>query len=237
MLIDRIKRRLHREIVADPVLHAIVINLYMNGEEYPHLVDDYFPIHAAEDAALAASMRQHVAEEDKHVRLYARAIEKLGQPVLRLPMADIFNAVIVSHTPASFAIAATDDRDARTLKLAHFLAHAHYLEKRIERSLNYHVDACAHSPVPYTAKAVGAVLSDEMRHVRYTREAVLHLLPRRVAHDVLRVHRRAERKANLEFSSTQLGRLMRDHRRRFSRGGGIVYRGCASLMNVLAAHV
>src|ERR1041384_6978513 len=100
MIVDRIKRRLHREIVADPVLHALVLNLYMNGEEYPHLVDDYFPVHAAEDPELAASMRRHVEEEDKHVLLYAKAIEKLEQPVLRLPMADIFNAVIRGHTPA-----------------------------------------------------------------------------------------------------------------------------------------
>ena len=38
--IDAVKRRLHREIVADPVLHGLVLNLYLNGEEYPHLVDD-----------------------------------------------------------------------------------------------------------------------------------------------------------------------------------------------------
>lgn len=237
MIVDRVKRRLHREIVADPVLHALVLNLYLNGEEYPHRVDDYFPVHAAEDPDLADSMRRHVADEDKHVQLYARAIEKLGQPVLKLPLADVFNEVIRGHTPASFAIAAGDGRDARRLKLAHFLAHAHYLEKRIARSLEFHADACAQAAHPYPVKAVGAVLADETRHVRYTREAVIHLLPRGLAHEVLRVHRRAERQANLDFSSRQLGRLLRDHRRRFSRGGRLVYRGCVAAMKVLAAHV
>src|SRR6187399_3694320 len=33
-LIDDIKRRLHRDIVAYSVLHGCVLNLYLNGEQY-----------------------------------------------------------------------------------------------------------------------------------------------------------------------------------------------------------
>ena len=43
MVIDGVKARLHRDIVADPVLHGMVLNLYLNGEQYPHRVSDYFP--------------------------------------------------------------------------------------------------------------------------------------------------------------------------------------------------
>ena len=45
-IIAGIKRRLHRDIVADPVLHGLVLNLYLNGEQYPHRVSDYFPFAA-----------------------------------------------------------------------------------------------------------------------------------------------------------------------------------------------
>ena len=34
-LAQAIKRRLHRDIVADPVLHGRVLNLYLNGELIP----------------------------------------------------------------------------------------------------------------------------------------------------------------------------------------------------------
>src|SRR5262249_19838696 len=53
MIVERVKRRLHRDIVADPVAHGLVLNLYLNGEHYPHRVDDYFPLAAADDPALA----------------------------------------------------------------------------------------------------------------------------------------------------------------------------------------
>src|SRR5258707_1861645 len=98
-IIRGIKRRLHRDIVADPVLHGRVLNLYLNGEQYPHRVADYFPMAAVEDAALARRMRAHLHEEDKHVALYRRAIRALGQPVVELPLPDVYNTVIRRHTP------------------------------------------------------------------------------------------------------------------------------------------
>jgi hypothetical protein len=229
-LIDTIKRRLHRDIVADPLLHGLVLNLYLNGEQYPHLVDDYFPIAVGAEWGLAETMRNHLADEDKHVALYTKAISKLDQPVLNLPMADIFNEVIRTHTPASFAMREGDDRDARRLKLAHFLAHAHFLEKRIARSLDYHVEACAHAASPYPEKAVAAVLHDEMHHVTYTRAAVHELLPSRTANEVLEMHRRAEHRANIDFSQRQMGRLLREYAGRFSLGHRLLFRGSAALL-------
>lgn len=228
--IDAIKRKLHREIAADPVLHALVLNLYLNGEEYPHKVDDYFPVAIGDRFGLGDAMRAHLADEDKHVALYTKAIEKLEQPVRTLPMGDIFNAVIRRHTPASFTMSPNDSSDAHRLKLAHFFGHAHFLEKRIARSLDYHVEACEHSPSPYSVKAVTAVLRDETHHVAYTREAVIDLLPRTDAAAVLAVHAAAEHKANLDFSATQMTRLLRDHARRFSTSGRMMFSACAFLL-------
>jgi hypothetical protein len=123
-----------------------------------------------------------------------------------------------------------DSSDAQRLKLAHFLAHAHFLEKRIARSLDYHVEACAHSPSPYSAKAVAAVLRDETHHVAYTREAVIDLLPAADANAVLATHAAAEHKANIDFSATQITRLMRDHASRFSTSGRMLFGACALLL-------
>jgi hypothetical protein len=228
--VDAIKRKLHRDIVADPLLHGLVLNLYLNGEQYPHLVDDYFPIAVGAEWGLADSMRSHLADEDKHVALYTRAIVKLDQPVLNLPMADIFNEVIRTHTPVSFAMHQEDNRDARRLKLAHFLAHAHFLEKRIARSLDYHVEACAHAASAYPAKAVEAVLRDETHHVDYTRRAVCELLPSTAANEVLALHKTAERRANLDFSTRQMSRLLREYAQRFSIGHRLLFRGSVTLL-------
>jgi hypothetical protein len=233
-LVDRIKTRLHRDIVADPVLHGMVLNLYLNGEQYPHRVSDYFPFAAVEEPELERRMRAHMADEDKHIALYTRAIERLGQPVTVQPLDETFNGVIRNHTPASFTLEAGDSRDTCRCKLAHFFAHLHFLEKRVARSLEYHHAACAHSVSDYPGKVVGAVLGDEMRHVRYTREVVSEVVPARIATDILRVHAHAERRANLDFSAGQLGRLAREQAARFGARGWI-YGACASLLRGVLA--
>lgn len=230
LIVDRIKKRLHRDIVADPVLHGLVLNLYLNGEQYPHRVSDYFPFAAVEEPELERRMRSHMADEDKHIALYTRALEKLGQPVVVQPLDETFNGVIRAHTPASFALAEGDSRDTCRHKLAHFFGHLHFLEKRVARSLEYHLDACAHSISDYPQKVIGAVLGDETRHVRYTREVVGEVVPARIAADVLRIHARAERRANLDFSSGQLGRLVRERAAHFPRLRGRIYGACASLL-------
>jgi len=230
MIIAGIKARLHRDIVADPVLHGLVLNLYLNGEQYPHRVSDYFPLAAADDPVLERMMRDHMADEDKHIALYKRAIEKLEQPIQVQPLEDIFNGVIRRHTQVSFAIEPGDDRDTCRRKLAHFFAHLHFLEKRVATSLQYHLDACAHSATDYPAKVIGAVLGDEVRHVRYTRDVVTQLLPARAAKEVLATHARAERRANLDFSASQLGRLVREQAARFPRWRGAFYRTCTAML-------
>ena len=74
------------------------------------------------------------------------------------------------------------------------------------------------------------MLGDEFRHVRYTREVVMQLLPARRANEVLAMHARAERRANLDFSAFQLGRLVREQAARFPRWRGAFYRVCTAML-------
>jgi hypothetical protein len=232
-LVRTVKRRLHRDIVADPVLHARVLNLYLSGEAYPHTVDDYFPVDSVACPDLAAAMAEHFRDENKHVALYTKAIEKLGQAVVDLPPEHIFNHVIRSHTVQPWRVEDGLSRDALDDRIAQFLAHAHWLERRIEHSLGIHAEACLHSPCGYTHKAVAAVLNDETRHVRYTRDAVFDLVPRQRAQDILEHHRQAEHRANLDFSSRQLQRLLREESGRWSAGGRALYGSCAAALRGL----
>ena len=234
-LIDSIKKQLHRDIVANPVLHARVLNLYLCGEAYPHAVDDYFPVEHVECPELAQMMSTHMQEEDKHIALYAKAIEKLGQQVIDLPNACIFNHVIRSHTAEPWKVESQLDRDAKRDKVANFLAHAHWLEKRVEHSLTMHLEACAHSPSPYPGKAVAAVLSDETRHVRYTREAIFDLVPRQRAIDIIEAHRGAEYRANLDFSSSQLRRLIGEEGSHWPSARKPFYQACSFVMRGVLA--
>lgn len=230
MIAGIIKRRLHRDICRDPVLHGLVLNLYLNGEEYPHRIDDYFPVWAVRDEHLCSAMRSHMQDEDKHVALYKKAIRKLEQPIVELPLAEVYNEIIRGYTEQSFRVDRKDCADQRTLKIAGFFAHLHYLEKRIARSLEFHLDGCASSPSDYSEKAVGVVYGDETYHVEYTHEAVFHLLPNDRAKRVLTHHRRAEARANLDFSSQQLIRLTKNYADRFPRSRRRIYRYASSLL-------
>jgi hypothetical protein len=222
-IVSSLKRRLHRDIVADPVLHGRVLNLYLNGEQYPHRVAGYFPMAAVEDVALERRMRAHLREEDKHVALYSRAIRALGEPVVELPLPEVYNTVILRHTPPARA-------DDRREALANFLSHLHFLETRVAQSLEFHLDACAHSASPYPAKAVDVILRDERGHAAYTREAVFELVPRPMAHRILAVHRRAETRANREFSARELKRLLCHEHSRFAASSRALYAGAATLL-------
>src|SRR4051794_19742697 len=122
--------------------HGWVLNLYRGGERYPQRVCDYFQSDFAPTEELAMRLRQHAAEEDKHVHLFSKAINDLGQPVVEIEIGDVFNEVIRSFTPGTFHIVESDSPEVRRRKLANFLAHAHHLEKRVERSFAYHVEAC-----------------------------------------------------------------------------------------------
>jgi hypothetical protein len=175
-------------------------------------------------------------DEDRHAALYAKAIGKLGQPVVQLPIADVFNEVIRTHTHVDFAMQQDDDDAMRRIKLAHFFGHLHFLETRVVRSLEYHAEACASGASRYVSKVVQAILDDERHHVSYTRAAVESLLPRAQARAVLATHRRAEAKANLDFSSRQLGRLVREQAQRFPARSRLVYFGCAKAMEAMLFH-
>jgi hypothetical protein len=228
----------HHDLVAHPATHAWVLNLYRAGERHPELVNDYFPARHAPWPWLARDLERHEADERRHVRMYSHAIEHMGEAVEDLRGTSVFNEVIRACTPVSFHVADDDTPDAVRLKLAHFCAHAHFLEARIARSLAYHYDACARVPERWrVAKVVARVLRDEERHTRYTREAVGELVDRRTARDVLDVHRRGERRANLLFSSTQVKTFFARFGARLPVHRHLAYRACAALMQEASAHV
>ena len=234
-VVDSIKQQLHRDIVADPILHARVLNLYLCGEAYPHAVDDYFPVQHVDCPELAAKMRSHLREEDKHVVLYGKAIQKLGAEVLQLPEWCIFNHVIRTHTPESWRVDSGLDRQSRLDKVANFFAHAHFLESRVARSLEYHHDACVRAGCDYAGRVVGLVLSDELHHVEYTREAVYDLVSRDRANKILENHRAAEFRANLDFSYRQLRRLLIEEPARWPGSHALFYRSCSFVMQGVLA--
>jgi len=203
-IIDSIKGRFHTDLVANPTTHGWVLNLYRGGERYPQRVCDYFQSDFAPTRELAVRLRQHAAEEDKHVHLFSHALKSIEQPVIEIELGDVFNEVIRSFTPGTFHIVGSDPPEMRRRKLANFLAHAHHLEKRVARSFAYHIDACERSGRHGIAQLVARARHDEEGHVRYTRAAVFELLTRREAQEVMAVHRRAERRANLVFSQRQV---------------------------------
>jgi hypothetical protein len=229
-IIDSIKGCFHRELVSNPVTHGWVLNLYRGGERYPQRVCDYFQSDFAPTKELAAQIRQHAAEEDKHVHLFSQALRSIEQPVVEVEIGDVFNEVIRSFTPGTFHILETDSTEARRRKLANFMAHAHHLEKRVSRSFAYHIDACERAHRSEVADVVARAKADEEKHVTYTRATVFDLLTRREARDVMTVHRRAEAKANLVFSQRQVRNFLEHFGNGTSKRRQWAFRICATIM-------
>ena len=87
----------------------------------------------------------------------------------------------------------------------------------------------------FPGKAVAAVLSDEHRHVSYTREVIFDLVPRQRANDIIAAHRVSEHRANLDFSASQLRRLMVEERPRWPASRRPFYAACSFVMRGVLA--
>lgn len=203
-IFSSLKQVWHDELASSPDTHAWVLSLYRAGEFHPQTVDDYFPTDAADDPELRERLRAHRADEARHVALYDHAIARLGQETETFTGADVFNCVIRSETPVDLATGRLDSPDGRAERVAHFLAHAYFLESRVARSLELHLEASSRAGRPHVAKVVASVYADELKHVSYTLEGVRHLLPRARAEAVLALHREGEARANLAFSARQV---------------------------------
>jgi hypothetical protein len=236
MLVDGAKSRVHDDLVSDPAVHGWALNLYRAGERYPQTVADYFPVEAAPSPQLAQDLRDHRRDETRHTAMYEHAIRAIGQPVVEMTGEDVFNVVVRGQTVESFTIGPADGAELRRLKVAHFLTHAHFLEKRVARSLEYHRDACERGGAWEVERAVTAVLRDESHHVRYTAEAARALLTHAEAAAVFAHHRHAEAVSNLLFSSRQI----RAYTSRFPGKPALrrrLYRLGGRLMEEAARHV
>lgn len=208
-LVHRVKSAWHRELASRPETHAWILNLYRAGERHPQTVLDYFPLEHAPCPALAEKMRRHREDEVRHTRMYESAIRGLGQAVEEHTGLDVFNNAIRASTPASFAIDADTPLCERTRRLAHFLAHAYFLETRVARSLEYHLEACALNGAPQVNAVVAKVHADELRHTSYTLDAVRELVGASEARSILALHQHAEARANRAFSARQVHYFMR----------------------------
>ena len=56
-IVDSVKGRFHRELVANPLTHGWVLNLYRSGERYPQRVCDYFQSDFAPTQELAVLLQ------------------------------------------------------------------------------------------------------------------------------------------------------------------------------------
>ena len=220
-LVDWAKERWHRDLVSDPMIHGWALNLYRAGERYPQTVTDYFPVESAPHAALAESLRVHRQDEERHTAMYAHAIHALGQPVVDLDADDVFNVVIRSYTTESFTVTAADDAETRRLKVAHFLVHAHTLEKRIARSLEYHLEACGSAGAPAVTRIAEA-------QARIAVEAKMHAMEQAL--------KQAEARANLAFSARQVRAFARRFVGRSPAHHRQFYRFCGVVMEQAAEH-
>jgi hypothetical protein len=236
-IIDNLKEKFHHDLVSHPVVHGWVLNLYRGGERYPQRVCDYFQSDFAPTGELASALERHSADENKHVRLFSRAIKLLEQPVVEIEMGDIFNEVIRSFTPGTFHITESDSADARRKKLANFLAHAHFLEKRVARSFAYHLDACERAGKFEIINLLQIAKQDEDRHVQYTREAVYDLLRKEEADRIMDTHLRVESKANLCFSQKQVRIFLERFSTHIPKHRAFLYRVCQMLMEGAGQYV
>lgn len=233
-VVDRLKLSWHRDLASHPVTHAWVLNLYRAGEQHPEKVGDYFPHQHAPWPELAADLARHASDERRHTLLYAKAIERIGGVVEDLEGWDVFNRVIRDHTPVPFSIHEGDAPDLVRKKLGHFLLHAHCLERRVLRSVEYHAEACAQLGKQREAKLVAGVHADEARHVAYSKEAAFELLGRREALDAIAIHARAEAAADKAFSAFQVRVFMDRHARHVPLSRRLVYTACAAMMEARA---
>lgn len=238
MLHAYLKLQWHRDLVATPSAHAWVLNLYRAGELYPTTVDDYFPAAHAPWPWLASALEEHRRDELRHGAMLAKLVRDYGEPLRDdLHGEDVYNAVIRRCTESSFRVEPGEQGDKVRLRLAHFLAHAHHLETRVARSLELHREACELAGLELARRYLTTILSDERRHVGYTRVALFELVPAATARAVLAQHERSEARANLLFSQHQVRTYLRAQPRASTPAWRAFYRLSAAVQAEVAKHV
>lgn len=232
-----VKRWWHRDLVSDAATHAWVLNLYRAGERHPETVTDYFPVALAPFPWLAEALTRHRDDERRHGQMLARAIARMGERVDDdVAHEDVFNHVIRRCTGRDFSCDTGAPEGERRETLAHFLAHAHHLERRVATSLGYHLDACQAARSEVAAVVIARIRDDELRHLGYTRGAVYELVPKARGDALMELHRDAEARANLLFSQRQVRRFLRDFPDAATASRRGLYRFCAWLQETSARH-
>jgi len=223
-----LKVRLHAQLAADPHTHAWTLSLYRAGEHHPETVLDYFPHEAARPRWpwLADQLKRHAGDERRHTALYTKVIRELGEEPLELDGLDVLNNTIRSRTRATWEIRPEDGPEVVRIRIAHFLAHAHHLEERVDRSVGYHIEGCesvGSRGALAVAEVAARIQADEVRHIASTLEALTEITSLRERTEILALHEQAEIEADLAFSSRQLAHLSHHFRARFSAPDRVFY--------------
>jgi len=237
---EALKIRLHAQLASSPRLHAWTLSLYRAGEHHPETVHDYFPHEAARAQWpwLAEQLKRHAGDERRHTALYTKAIRELGEEPVELEGHDVLNELIRSQTQATWEIRDEDGPEVVRIRIAHFLAHAHHLERRVERSVSYHLAGCQQVGSPgalAVADVVARVHADESRHVASTLAALTELTSEREREQILALHGEAESRADLAFSSRQLRTLVSRFRSELGAHDRVFYRLSARAMELALA--
>ncbi|MBX7149189.1 hypothetical protein K1X76_08880 [bacterium] len=231
-IIHRIKTGFHRDLLQNPETHAWVLNLYRAGEGYPQHANDYFPYEHFEDKKITNQLKTHAQEEKKHEAFFTKLIRDMGEPLLEFKGPDIFNYAVKNFTPINFKIEIADSTETKRLKLAHFLIHAHFLEKRVAQSLLYHQEACNHEGKQKIAETINLIYQDELNHVKLTWNLATELLANAELETFKALHQKAEAKANLSFSQHQVRQFIRLKTNGLSRYRRACYMVYSQLMNM-----
>jgi len=207
-----IKASLHRDLIGNPTSHAWVISLYLVGESFPQTMDDFFQYRYSPDDTLKANLIRHEKDEVYHSRLLVKILDSLDQPKTNFDGHNVYNNVVVSNTTVEMRVTGEDTEDQKRLKFANFMAHLYFLETRVGSSIRLHADQCEKVGKVKTAKLLNHIVSDEVRHAAYTRQAVIDLSTHREHKAIMAKHRIAEQKSHLEFSANH----MKQCRQKFS---------------------
>lgn len=236
-LSHRLKIAYHKDLAKHPLTHAWILNLYRAGEDHHFTVEDYFPYEHALDPTLREQMHKHMQDEARHGNLFLKFLKKNNWDTSNYIDDDVYNNVVRQHTPLGFQIFENDSSETKRLKLAHFLAHAHFLEKRVAQSLCFHQEACDQLGKTDILETLQEIHKDESHHVNYTREAVYNLLTRQEAKNVFTLHKQAEKKANVDFSQKQIQYLLNQRSSFLSKSNSLILKVFAFLNHQTANHV
>lgn len=160
------------------------------------------------DAALAAKIRRHGADEDKHGKIFLALLRKRGLEPIEVPeRADYCIRLERAGIGLSHARLA-EDRPLSDDELLAYLAHSRVTEQRAAEEVDLQKKLFADDPE--LGKAIRTIAADEENHLAYCHEELLRMVERghgaRV-HEMLRHYALVEIATYREVSLAVMGAM------------------------------